>query len=294
LSGKILPLQGSEPYAVALQPDPAAVSLAPDGLPLPPKDLWAGYGDTPEEHISSGQRDMGTMLRLLEEAGATPLSWKRVLDFGCASGRMLRHFPRSGAVTELWGVDFNAWYLTWCKLNFSPPFRFAVTTTAPHLPFEDNSFDLVYCGSVFTHISDLADTWLLELRRVIRSGGYAYITVHDQTTIELLRTKYKDKTSRALLDMVQRCDAQTGVLSHNYASFAIDAGTLDVVQTFYDINYLERKWSSLMKVVSITPESYGYQTAMVLQKQEGTERTAPGAEPEHSRRLHYVGPRGGD
>jgi hypothetical protein len=33
---------------------------------------------------------------------------------------------------------------------------------------EDQSSDLVYCGSVFTHIDDLADTWFLELHRILR------------------------------------------------------------------------------------------------------------------------------
>ena len=49
--------------------------------------------------------------------------------------------------------------------------NFATVTTAPHLPFADGYFDFAYCSSVFTHISDLADAWLLELRRIVRSGG---------------------------------------------------------------------------------------------------------------------------
>jgi ubiquinone/menaquinone biosynthesis C-methylase UbiE len=46
-----------------------------------------------------------------------------------------------------------------------------VNTILPHLPFEDRSFDVVYAGSVFTHIDDLAQTWFLELRRVLHAGG---------------------------------------------------------------------------------------------------------------------------
>jgi hypothetical protein len=75
--------------------------------------------------------------------------------------------------------------------------------------------------------------------------------------------------------MVQRCDEKTGVLSQNYASFAIDADMTSIVQTFYDIKYLERKWSSLMTVLSVTPEAYGYQTVMVLQKKVGTAGPVP-------------------
>src|SRR5204863_7451754 len=52
-----------------------------------------------------------------------------------------------------------------------------VTTTAAHLPFEDRFFDLVYCGSVFSHMGEMCDAWLLELARVIRPGGTLYLTV---------------------------------------------------------------------------------------------------------------------
>jgi ubiquinone/menaquinone biosynthesis C-methylase UbiE len=70
------------------------------------------------------------------------------------------------------------------------PLHFVTTTTAPHLPFEDDYFDLVYCGSVFTHISDLADAWLLEIRRILRTGAYAYITIHDNKSVRLLQVFY--------------------------------------------------------------------------------------------------------
>jgi len=198
ISAKVLPLQDENGYSVVLKADIGDSPTAPDGLPLPPKELWAGYGDSPEEYIAGGLADMHTMLDLLAEAGAEPAGWTRVLDFGCAAGRMLRHYPRSGATHESWGVDFNATCITWCQQHFRPPFLFAATTTLPHLPFEDNWFDLVFCGSVFTHISDLADAWLLELRRVIRPGGYVYITLHEKRSIELLRTKYRYSASRLL------------------------------------------------------------------------------------------------
>jgi len=60
-----------------------------------------------------------------------------------------------------------------------------------HLPFEDSSFDLVYCGSVFTHVSDLADAWFLELRRSYERA-VMHTSIHDKHTIDLLLTKYKD------------------------------------------------------------------------------------------------------
>jgi len=46
--------------------------------------------------------------------------------------------------------------MLWCQQRMSPLFKFATTTSFPHLPFEDGYFDFVYAGSVFTHITDLA------------------------------------------------------------------------------------------------------------------------------------------
>ena len=38
------------------------------------------------------------------------------------------------------------------------------------------------------------------------------------------------------------------------------------VQVFYDIDHLVKHWANYMKVVSVTPDAYGYQTAVVLEK----------------------------
>ena len=176
---------------------------------------------------------------------------------------MLRCYPRSDSTAELWGVDYNVGYITWCQQHFGPPFLFAITTTAPHLPFEDNYFDFAYCGSVFTHISHLADAWFLELRRIVRHGGYLYITVHDTASIELLRTRYKDRVPH-FAEMIERLDREAGLMSRTYASFAY--GVEPAVQMFYDTVYLTQKWSRLATLRSVTPEAYGFQTALLWQK----------------------------
>src|SRR5207244_5741854 len=62
LSAKVLPVPGDREYDITLQPDKAALSLAPDGLPLPPTGLRDAYGSDLESYLASGQKDMGTML----------------------------------------------------------------------------------------------------------------------------------------------------------------------------------------------------------------------------------------
>jgi len=226
--------------------------------------MWEGYGETPDQYMASGRDHMTRMLEILSAAGTSPEAFEKVLDFGCAAGRMLRFYPESPGTSERWGMDLKASTISWCQQNMSPPFLFATNTTAPQLPFEDNYFDFVYAGSVFTHIADLPDAWFLELRRILRKNGYLYLTIHDRNSIEVLFSQFGDRNNANwFVNMLRRFDAETKVLSQDYGCFSFEGGRwggFPVPQVFYDVEWLVRKWSSFAKVVSITLEAYGHQT----------------------------------
>jgi hypothetical protein len=59
-------------------------------------------------------------------------------------------------------------------------------------------------------------------------------------------------------------DREEKFMTRDFYMFAIGHGPDS--QVFYDIDYLHRHWGCLLNVLSITPEAYGYQTAIVLQK----------------------------
>lgn len=264
VSAKVIPLErrdilGGEMRFVVVRRIPVLSSDA-DGLPVPPIDLREGWSASDDDYLSSGQRDMAVMLEILEQAGETPARLRRVLDFGCAAGRMLRFYPRTPD-SECWGVDIKAKHIVWCQQHLSPPFFFATTTTLPHLPFEDRYFDLVYCGSVFTHIADLPDATLLELRRILRPGGLVYATVHDEHSVRALFEQFRE---RGLTELLHKIDEETGVLEEGYAFFCI--GTEPWTQVFYESSYLAEKWSRFMDIVSVNPQAMDYQTALLLRK----------------------------
>jgi len=175
---------------------------------------------------------------------------------------MLRFFPRR-AESELWGVDVNARRIAWAQQHLPPPFHVLTTTTAPHLPFSDGFFDLIYCYSVFTHISDLADAWFLELLRILRRGGHIYLTIHDEHTVELLLGRYRDANEH-VARAVRRLDEQTDVLSQDWIYFTIlaDPGA----NVFYRSQSLVDKWSRFADCLERRPEAAQYQTALVFQK----------------------------
>lgn len=250
---------------------PELADVADDGLPLPPKRLWQRWGLTPESYLEGGRRDVSAMLDAIAEADGDP-NPERILDFGCAEGRMLR-FLHDGAGRELWGVDINADRIVWAQQHLSPPLRLAVTTTAPHLPFMDAYFDLVYAVSVFTHIAELADAWFLEVLRVVRPGGHVYLTIHDEHSVDVLLSRARaEGTQPEMVELLTDFDARTHTLDHDWLYFAIHADP--GAQVFYRGDDLVRRWSLLADLRSRKLEAIGYQTSLVFRKRRSTDADA--------------------
>jgi SAM-dependent methyltransferase len=101
---------------------------------------------------------------------------QKILDFGCGSGRVLRWFAAEPGV-DLAGCDIHPSSITWMQTAFDPGIRLYVNSETPPLPEPDNTYDLVYCGSVFSHLTNWAP-WLLELRRILRPGGALVASFH--------------------------------------------------------------------------------------------------------------------
>ena len=162
----------------------------PEALPLPPLRLAQRIGSvTLEDFDQSGHDIHQTILRTL------PKEWdwngKRCLDFGSGVGRALRHFADEAEQAEFWGCDIDGPSIRWSVQNLSPPFRFFQIGEVPTLPFEDNSFDLVYAVSVLSHIHSTWHQWLMEIRRILKPGGYFFATFLGPTPMaEMLNEPY--------------------------------------------------------------------------------------------------------
>ncbi|MCC5954045.1 MAG: class I SAM-dependent methyltransferase [Acidimicrobiia bacterium] len=264
------------PYvaAVTVVPEPEATDqafprFAPQldqatEFPVPPKHLWT----VAEQFLESGQRDAERMLDVTRRAGLELDAGTRVLDLGCGPARVLRWLPPS---IDGWGVDLNAERIAWCQAFLSPPFRFATCGTYPHLPFGDATFDLVYAGSVFTHIAELADSWLLELLRLTVPGGLLYLTVHDQSSIEFCRSIDPSSHTRALTGFAQpdateqRFRQWSDRLGTDLDGFTIGRGYY--AQVFYDRDSIVRHWARYAEVVDVVPEAFAWhQTAVLLRR----------------------------
>jgi SAM-dependent methyltransferase len=120
-----------------------------------------------------------------------------VLDFGCGCGRVLRYWQGHSGTAR--GSDRDAGAVEWCRshLPFASVDRNGL---APPLPYDDDSFDLVYALSVFTHLTDeLQTAWRDELRRVLRPGGRLLFTTHGRSYLPRLEPEERERFERGEL-----------------------------------------------------------------------------------------------
>jgi SAM-dependent methyltransferase len=117
----------------------------------------------------------------------------KVLDVGCGSGRMARRLTEYLTTGSYDGIDITKDSIDWANKTYSgfPNFRFhfsdifnkyynpkgTVSAEEYRFPFDDAQFDFVFLTSVFTHMLERdVQNYLSEIRRVLRSGGCAFIT----------------------------------------------------------------------------------------------------------------------
>jgi SAM-dependent methyltransferase len=109
-----------------------------------------------------------------------------VLDLGCGSGRVLTHVAQR--VPAATGCDVDGEAIAWAA-EHHPQIRWVRSSFEPPLPFEEESFELVYSISVFSHLDEsLGDAWLAEVARVLAPGGVALLSVHGQHAFEQFRS----------------------------------------------------------------------------------------------------------
>lgn len=110
-----------------------------------------------------------------------------ILDWGCGPGRIIRHMPAFlDDNSKLFGTDYNSKSIDWCKTNIDG-IDFNCNSLEAKLPYKDDSFDIIYGISIFTHLSEKKHyDWITELTRVLKHGGVMFLTAHGDSFIDKL------------------------------------------------------------------------------------------------------------
>lgn len=224
--------------------------------PPPPKHLQlrvvGNYGDG---FIRSGFESVVPMLqRPLERAGTSLADFTSILDFGCGCGRALFALHRLFPAAALHGADIDPEAIGWLRENLPDLARFEVCPTEPPTPFADDSFDFVYGISVLTHLpEEMQFSWLAELRRVSRPGGYVLLTTHGATHVRNLNEAERVAFERTGFLWVPSGYGESISLPDFYQN------------SFHSHEYIRREWSRYFEVVDILePSAAGEHQDVVL------------------------------
>lgn len=246
--------------------------LERDPHPLPATADREGYHD--DRHLDywlSGLEDFLRVRAALARHGrvlAAPFSY---LDFGCASGRVLRHFVCQVPGLDVWGTDLNEGHVNWLLRHLPGAVKAFQCTALPFLPLQDESLDLVTAFSVFTHIDEFETAWLLELRRALRPGGMAYVTVHTDDTWGRMKPGLAayDNTfanRESIPEYRVRPELFQAPMPREKTVFRWRSSHLYNTNVFLSKRHIRDVWGRFYEVLEIIPQGSSYQDVIVLRK----------------------------
>jgi ubiquinone/menaquinone biosynthesis C-methylase UbiE len=196
---------------------------------LPDRDVESTY-------LVIGQSLKSTVVELL----GPEWSWegRRVLDFGCGSGRLLRQFLDEARLAEFHGSDIDEEVVSWTRSHLCPPIaNVRVNSGKPPLDYPDDHFDLVMALSVFTHIADGWSDWLLEIRRVLKPGGLLIATFLDSMCARWLMLPW---------------DEERGGM----AAFGFANPETSLPNVFHSHWWLREHWGRAFEIVALRPGDF--------------------------------------
>lgn len=237
--------------------------LDSDPYPLPATSAREGYyGDLHLNYWLSGIKDSNSILQhYRRKLGQSPSNY---LDFGGASGRVARHMKFQHDIPDVWIADINREHVNFVLDTFEGTIKAFQSHSVPHLPIEDNSLDFISAFSVFSHIESFDETWLLELRRILKPNGVLILTANIDTFQDITSgwPVYKALVNHPSFDTNQLGSPLS--TPRHVVRWNANGSYSSVVYLRSD--YAEKRWAPLFSSMEIHPYLTQYQTGVVFQK----------------------------
>lgn len=190
---------------------------------------------------------------------------RRILDLPCGHGRVLRVLQRGFPGAEFTACDLDRDGVDFCAKEFGAQPVYS-TTDLGSLHF-DRQFDLVWCGSLVTHldVKGWFDTFQCFLR-ALRPGGIAIVTFHGRWVAYLLAQGHRYGLSEAAVKSVLDAYGRDGF---GYADYDWQPGYgVSVCSPAWVLRELHT-WQGL-RVVGLTERWWDdHQDVLVVQKLPG-------------------------
>lgn len=204
---------------------------------IPPEILRLRVGSTNARlHEMIGAAVCDDLLAIMAQYQIKLTPQTRILDFGCGSGRVVRHLaPKCQARIDASDIDVEA--IAWAQANMPDYAAWHTNSEQPPLPFEDAQFDLVYATSVFTHFpEDMQFSWLGEMRRIVKPNAWLLLSVSGPSLIP------PNNPDAALMTRDGFCFVR-GVPTYGLPDFYRAA--------FHTEEYVRREWGKVFRIEAV-------------------------------------------
>ncbi|MEM1725224.1 MAG: class I SAM-dependent methyltransferase [Thermoplasmata archaeon] len=199
------------------------------------------------------------------------------VDFGCGTGRIFRIFMKDFHRENMIGVDVIDEFIKICKKDFDG-YNFTLIPYRPPTHLESNSIDFITAYSVFSHFGPLQGLrWIKEFARILRPGGFAFLTTSGKAVINLV--KFKDvnelrndhKYIRRLLELIGKFEEAEEIFDKGEILFfpgtAKDYNPFDYGVAFVSPGFIKRLWGEYFNLIDYIDDYEKLEQAfIVLQK----------------------------
>lgn len=107
-----------------------------------------------------------------------PKNPQRILDIGCGNGYFAKKLGKVTHASEIYGIDISKNAVK--EANKLKIFAKQIDTDQDKLPYKDNFFDFIFCGSVIELVLN-PDLLIKEIYRVLSPKGILIITYPNHT-----------------------------------------------------------------------------------------------------------------
>jgi ubiquinone/menaquinone biosynthesis C-methylase UbiE len=219
-------------------------------IPAPPHDNLVRVGNARDftQFLAAGNKIATQLVKQISEFCKTkqPVT----LDFGCGCGRVaIPMYYEHGLLTHACDIDESA--ISYLR-KVLPQVDTLTSSFEPSLPYKDNTFDVVYSISIWTHLNEEYQlAWLREMQRILKPGGIFLPTTSSYKAIEHRKNTMKIPAWQDIAPDTLRASGilyRESATLHTHAEKYFPGVTDSYGQTSNDPAYLINHWSDLFVI----------------------------------------------